>query len=297
MTSISWKNHALSQMCLGTAQLGMEYGINNKTGKPSVEDSKRILAKAYELGVNTFDTAFGYGSSQQLITDYFKVKNTNANIISKVSSKDIANIEEKIGSLPKDLFCLLLHDPRLLLEIDDSLRSKLNNLKLHGKVKYFGVSIYSDQEFKKALEYDFIDVIQVPFNIFDHRAKVNRWIDLAKQSDILIMARSIYLQGLFFMDSSMLPGNLGKHKAYIDQLKEVSLDFGVSIQQLAYSFVKTNAPDCIHIIGCETVEQLGENVEIIEKSILLNDSQMLLIEELFSFMPENLINPSKWCKD
>ena len=46
---------------LGTAQLGLAYGVANTTGRPDFHQAVRLIAAAAEGGVNCFDTAAAYG--------------------------------------------------------------------------------------------------------------------------------------------------------------------------------------------------------------------------------------------
>ena len=57
----------ISALSLGTVQLGMNYGINNATGKPDAETSNAILNLAAENGINVLDTAGAYGDSELVI--------------------------------------------------------------------------------------------------------------------------------------------------------------------------------------------------------------------------------------
>ena len=52
---------------LGTVQLGLPYGIANRTGQPSYQEARDILACAYEGGVNCLDTAAIYGTSEEVL--------------------------------------------------------------------------------------------------------------------------------------------------------------------------------------------------------------------------------------
>ena len=56
-----------SKMMLGTVQFGLNYGIANKEGQPSLEKVKGILRSAAEFGVNTLDTAAAYGTSEEVL--------------------------------------------------------------------------------------------------------------------------------------------------------------------------------------------------------------------------------------
>jgi aryl-alcohol dehydrogenase-like predicted oxidoreductase len=57
----------LNKLILGTVQLGVNYGINNSEGKPSLAKSFDILNMAYENGIRTLDTAEAYGNAQEVI--------------------------------------------------------------------------------------------------------------------------------------------------------------------------------------------------------------------------------------
>lgn len=61
----------ISAMTLGTVQLGMEYGIANKSGMPSAQKAFEILDTAIEGGINSFDTSNGYGESEEVLGKYF----------------------------------------------------------------------------------------------------------------------------------------------------------------------------------------------------------------------------------
>ena len=62
----------ISLFSLGTVQLGMDYGINNPQGRPGREASFEILDTALQLGVNSLDTAVGYGDSERLIGEWLE---------------------------------------------------------------------------------------------------------------------------------------------------------------------------------------------------------------------------------
>ena len=55
------------RLVLGTAQLGMDYGIANRTGAPDPETAKQIIKEAIEAGIREFDTAQAYGCSEKVL--------------------------------------------------------------------------------------------------------------------------------------------------------------------------------------------------------------------------------------
>ena len=56
-----------SRLVLGTAQLGMHYGIANKTGQPDMLAVKSMITGAWEGGVREFDTGQAYGESESVL--------------------------------------------------------------------------------------------------------------------------------------------------------------------------------------------------------------------------------------
>ena len=56
-----------SNLMLGTAQFGVDYGIANTTGKPTQEQVDEIISFAWKNGVNCLDTASSYGESEMVI--------------------------------------------------------------------------------------------------------------------------------------------------------------------------------------------------------------------------------------
>ena len=51
MKYIESKGYKISEMTLGTVQLGRAYGINNSKGMPSFEESSAVLNTALDAGI------------------------------------------------------------------------------------------------------------------------------------------------------------------------------------------------------------------------------------------------------
>ena len=56
-----------SKIAIGTAQIGMDYGIANNMGKPDLDEVKKIFDIASKNNIDTFDTALNYGDSEKII--------------------------------------------------------------------------------------------------------------------------------------------------------------------------------------------------------------------------------------
>ncbi|MFX3887000.1 hypothetical protein ACJBV2_10375, partial [Streptococcus suis] len=70
-----------------------------------------------------------------------------------------------------------------------------------------GISIYSRSQIDREDILEAIDFVQLPFNVFDQRLKVDGFLKKLKEYDIEVHARSVFLQGLLLTnDVSKLPG-------------------------------------------------------------------------------------------
>ena len=57
----------MGKLALGTVQFGLEYGIANKTGRPSETEISKILSTADRGGINLLDTAAEYGACERIL--------------------------------------------------------------------------------------------------------------------------------------------------------------------------------------------------------------------------------------
>ena len=65
-THLMCRNFFVNKVVLGTAQLGSNYGIANKTGKILINDIKKIKQLALKEGMITIETAQAYKSSEEI---------------------------------------------------------------------------------------------------------------------------------------------------------------------------------------------------------------------------------------
>ena len=96
---ITEKNgYKISSLTLGTVQLGIPYGINNTSGMPDYELSKSILDTARSLGITSFDTAKGYGVSEQVLGRYFGECDCEKTLVTKIAfnGEPVAKVKDKV---------------------------------------------------------------------------------------------------------------------------------------------------------------------------------------------------------
>jgi len=303
------KELKISKLSLGTAQLGMNYGVANKKGKLNKKNANNILELCVKKGINTFDSAIAYGESEKILGTFFKkAEIKNPIVITKIpkiqcdshsSFVDIYTVvKEFVISSSKRLglsqitICLL-HEPSDMISFDRKVVESLIKLKEEDLIRFIGVSIYNPKDVLEFFKTDSFDVIQVPINIFDLRLIKNGFLDRLDKKGVIVFGRSIFLQGLFFMDPYNLPSSLAIAKNPLIKLNKISLDSGISIAELAFSFVRDIPYVDSLVVGVETQKQLLDNINLIKSSPLSNKVRKKIFDE-FSNQQEDLIDPSKW---
>ncbi len=301
----------ISKISLGTAQLGMDYGISNKNGKPNINSAINILNYAWKSGINTFDTAPIYGSSEKILGTFISsnVKNKDNLIISsklpeikinekftleKLTNYIKSQINQSLQNLHiKTIPIYLLHHASDIDKTEGLIIECLNQIKKEGLIKRFGISAYHPREVELSLNFKEIDVIQVPINIFDQRLIQEGLLKRLRRKDYTIFARSIYLQGLFFLDPNNLPTSLKVAKEPLLKLLKISKKHQIDIQKLAFLFIRDLFEISSLIIGIEKLDQLKANLSILNEKSLSTEIYEEIREDFFD-LPEKLINPSLW---
>jgi aryl-alcohol dehydrogenase-like predicted oxidoreductase len=195
------------------------WGIGGSTdelksyGTTDDDVSQLTLLKAYDVGINFFDTApaYGNGHSERLIGETFSdIKRETLVFATKGGwddfnkSPDYSNtalqkgLESSLERLATDYIDLYqLHSPSLeILQRSSDLNSLISKLKDEGIIKAFGVSTNSPEEAIKVLESLRPDTLQVNFNLMDQRAIDCGLFDMAYESGSSIIARTPLCFGL-----------------------------------------------------------------------------------------------------
>jgi aryl-alcohol dehydrogenase-like predicted oxidoreductase len=285
---------------LGTVQFGLDYGISNTSGKTGLEEVRKILSLAKKSGIRLLDTAAAYGESEAILgktiesaSDFHIVTKVKANHDVNSNGDSITIIQESLNKLNKtSLYGCLFHSVDDLLNKDgESYYKKVHKLKENKIVQKIGVSIYNSKEIDVLLSMFDFDIVQIPINIFDQRLIQTGHLSMLKKKNIEIHARSIFLQGLLFLDESNLDMFFDKAKPQISGLKEYSLQNNVTVSQAALGFVK-NLPEIdTMLMGVNTVEQLQQNILDYNHPI---DNQFDY--SVFALSEESILNPSMWPK-
>jgi aryl-alcohol dehydrogenase-like predicted oxidoreductase len=285
------------KLCLGTVQFGLNYGINNYSGKIKAEEVIKILKFAYDHGITTIDTAHVYGNSELVLGKFLKIINKEFKIITKYSADlvvpPVSSIDRSLQFLGMEqVYGYLFHNYSIFQEHPEYIEDMLK-IKECGKTKKIGFSLYYPAEAEYILQNNIpCDIVQVPYNIFDQRFE-KIFPDL-KSRGIEIHIRSVFLQGLFFVHPNELDEHFSGIKHLLQELSDFSIKNKLTMSTLCLGFANANKYIDKIVIGVDSLSNLKDNVHNYNKlSNTSIDSQQL---EYFSLVDENIILPFNWKK-
>ena len=278
-------SNSSSRLALGTANFGLNYGVANDAGKISDQELLQIINLTEKVGVNMVDTAQAYGDSEQRLGSVLRLNNQ---IITKIgrglhescrTDSVCSLVNESLQRLKRtELYGLLLHRPELLLGVQGpTIIAELKSLKERGLVKKIGVSIYAPDILSELLKLINLDIVQVPFNLFDQRIISSGWSERLKENGTEIHTRSVFLQGLLLMQRQDL--NIWFELNWpqlFDSWNEFQKEVGVSVDRIALGFALRQPWIDKIVVGVDNVQQLNN----FDPDLAINDV--------------NLIDPSKW---
>lgn len=296
---MNFTNMSDKKFILGTAQMGLNYGINNSTGQIPYKSAISILLAAYESGIEILDTAEGYGDAHKIIGAFHrKYPKYKFKINTKISKIRVGeSLDLKITNLLAELNISTINTLMFHSYADyfDNIKlvKTLFELKRKKVILNIGVSVYKNSNIKKLCLDEYIDVIQLPFNMLDNISKRGEILNIIKNSNKVVHVRSAFLQGLFFKNTDDKNLICSKLKKELKIIREISVDKAVSVFDLAlaYCFNQKNIDGVI--VGVDNLEQLNLN---------LNSVKIILSKEILSTINSinvkntELLNPSLWKK-
>lgn len=309
MRYVQAKGQRLSALALGTVQLGMQYGLGEYREKPSPEEAFRILDRAAALGINTLDTANSYGDSQALIGKWLTRRRALGESLPFVVTK-IGPMKHGSFQILRDdvlyqldacrkalgmevLDCLMLHNFADYENAPDSMQRIFRELKEQGFCRYSAISAYSHNDYGLLADSGF-DGVQIPLNIFDWGQIENGGLQKLQEADMMIFARSVFLQGLVFLTPDSLDPRMDFCVPYLKEFHRLCGEFELSAPVLALSFVLSLPGVTQVVLGCDTSEQVAQNSSLFDQTTVLSPEQLELLRKAFYKIDPRVINPGTW---
>src|SRR5665213_386655 len=124
---------------MGSVQLGLAYGVANRTGKPARELAVRLVRRAADSGITVFDTARAYGDAEDRLGDALGTR-CGIRTVTKlapltglapdapreaVRAAVDASIAQSLAALKRPaLDCLLLHRAGHIADFDGAMQQQ-----------------------------------------------------------------------------------------------------------------------------------------------------------------------------
>jgi aryl-alcohol dehydrogenase-like predicted oxidoreductase len=248
----------LEKLGLGTVQFGQPYGISNRHGQVSPAEAAAILTTARAAGIRLLDTAANYGEAEAVLAG---LDRTGFRVVSKTIGlkhgldQVIARARQSATRLKADT--LLVHAAADLRGPDgDALWSALCGLRDEGVFRKIGISVYvADDPAAMAARFQ-PDVMQLPFSLLDQRLLLNGTLARLAERGVEIHARSIFLQGLLFLEA--LPEKLRHAGPHLTRVRARLRDAGITPLAGALGFVLSRPEIAFGLVGVTSKAELEE---------------------------------------
>ena len=271
---------SVSEIGLGCWQIGGSWGTVTE------RDAREVLKKAFDMGVNFFDTAdmYGDGRSEKFLGEFIKTTSEEIFVSTKSGRRwrpDYPKgykqhyveefIDRSLLNLGVDCIDLLqLHCPPSEICSKKETYEMMDEIVKKGKIKYYGVTVHKLSDALEAIKFPNVKSIQIVFNIFRQKP-AEIFLKEAKKRNVGVIARGPLASGL-------LTGTINKETKFPEDdhrnynIKGKAFDIGDTFSGV--NFEK----------GLEVVEKLKdllpENFSLVDlalKWILMHDEVSVVI--------------------
>lgn len=275
-------------------------GAGSEWGK-RLEDSiySKTILKAFEGGINFFDTATGYGGghSEEILGKTIYGIREKVVISSKCSASELtmqkakASIEQSLKRLKTDYIdVFLVHWPDPDIPVEEPIE-QLMKLKEEGKIRAIGVSNFTLRHLIRAENAGLIDVVQPCYNLYWRHIE-NDLMPHCIKKGIGIMSYSSIAQGLLtgkftndwkFDETDMRRNTIPLFKSptyemalrATEKIKVIGEKYGKSPVQTAINWTIHKRGITSAIVGAKIPEQAEENLGAVDWSLNEEDRKYI----------------------
>jgi aryl-alcohol dehydrogenase-like predicted oxidoreductase len=285
-----------ARLALGSAQFGLAYGVANRDGQVAPAEAGEIVETARSAGINTIDTAIGYGNSEACLGN---IGVTDFRIVTKLPGLPVglvdvpAWVEKEFAQALLRLrltrvYGLLLHRPSDLSGPHGvALWAAMAELKKRQLVEKIGVSIYEPVELDFLTASFNIDLVQAPFNLLDQRLSSSGWLARLKQKNVEVHTRSAFLQGLLLMSRKEIPSKFERWNGLWDRWHQWLQTGDTTALQACLAFPLSFEQIDRVVVGADSAQQFRQILQVLARP-LSHDLPELSCDSA------DLINPAIW---
>lgn len=276
-------------------------GFHLAYGAADAQSGLDLIRRAYDLGVTFFDTAelYGWGENEKFIGRAVKGFRDDITIATKFgftfengtfgANSQPAHIrtvtENSLRYLGVEQIDILYQhrvDPNVPIE---DVAGTVKDLISEGKVKYFGLSEAGPLTIRKAHAVQPVTVLQTEYSVFER--EVEAIFPTLRELGIGFVPYSPLGRGFLtgavkpaadYEESDMRrsdprwqPGNFEKNLDAVRQLEALAQAKGITVSQLALSWILAQGDDIVPIPGTRRIERLEENLAAADVTLSADD--------------------------
>ena len=306
--------------CWGFAG-GEMWGAQDET------DSIATVDAAFDVGINFFENAQGYGNgyAEKVLGKALKGRRDQAIIATKIRPSDttsagiVAACEQSLKRLQTDYIDLLQpHWPNRNLSVEETYQA-YTELVESGKIRAFGVSNYGVGDLTDILQYGDIASNQLPYSLL-FRAIENEVLPLCVEKQVGMLCYSTLLHGLLadkFASPADIPDGRARTRhfskdrtgtrhgeegceteifAALDEIRQIAAGLQTPMQFVAVSWVLQQPGVATAILGARTPEQIRQMAVVPDYQLAPETIQQLA--EATAPVKEKLgPNPDMWMSE
>lgn len=239
----------------------------------NMEESKEVIIKAEELGINFIDTARGYTVSEEYIGNAIEGRRDKWILATKSMARDkvsmAKDIEISLRNLKTNYIDLYqLHNVKTIEELNKVLSEEgayqaLIEAKNAGKIGHIGITSHNLDLLKTAVEMDKFESIMYPYNIVESQGE--ELFNRAKELNIGVIAMKPMAGG--------------------------ALEDG----DLALRYILKNPAVTTAIPGMATIEEVIENTNAAENHNDFNEEERKIISNISEELGETFCRRCGYC--
>lgn len=262
-TSLNASRVGLGCMSLGTAR----------------QAAAAIIHRAFELGVNLFDTADIYdrGLNESIVGEALRDRRDRVYILSKGGNRPrpdgpgwdwtprrdylIAACEASLKRLGTDYIDLyLLHGGTIEDPIDEVVEA-FETLKRRGAIRHYGFSSIRPNVIRSFPQHGNFEALMTQYSLLDRRPEASGTLDMARQQGMALLLRGALAQGLLAGKSAAAYNGLTETQvaAAQDALK-AALPPGMGLAQGAISYALSHPAAGSVLVGASHIGQLEKSL-------------------------------------
>jgi len=274
------KGFRVSEIGIGT------YSLSGVYGRKNIEEYKRMLNCAYELGVNFFDTADTYGSAEQILGAAVKPYRDDIYIATKVGIRGGAKPDlsgeyvrracekslERLQMDYVDLYQVHFDDPNIPVE---ETVGALEHLMIEGKIRSYGIGHLPMNRLETYCRVGNIFSVSMELSAVTRKSR-EQLLPLCRRCGVGVIAFSVtgrgLLTGRFQKEKGFEDGDIRNNdplfqREYFESGLRIAEKFGelgrnyekISVQ-VAIAWVLSHPEVICALTGPSTIAHLEDNV-------------------------------------